>query len=360
MPGNSFGHSFRISTWGESHGGGVGVVVDGCPAGVEISVEEIQKDLARRKPGQSHITTGRQEADQVEIVSGVFEGTTLGTPIAMFVRNKDANPKDYENLKEQFRPGHADFTYEEKYGLRNWAGGGRASARETIGRVAAGAIAKKFLAMKHGIEIVACVSQVGEIAAEVDDGFSMDDVEKNIVRCPDEKKAEEMIAAIEAVQSEGDTIGGVVKCVARKVPVGLGEPVFDKLEADLAKAMMSLPATKAFEVGSGKSCLSMKGSEHNDIMEPDGNGGVQMKSNNAGGILGGISSGQDIVISLTFKPVSTLFKKQMTVNKSGEAVELHMKGRHDPCVVPRAVPIVEAMMALVLADHELRNRGAKV
>jgi len=360
MSGNSLGNNFRITTCGESHGGGVGVVIDGCPAGLKISSGDIQEELDRRRPGQNHITTSRQELDRVEILSGIFNGKTIGTPIAMLIRNKDANSDDYKNLKEQFRPGHADFTYEKKYGIRNWAGGGRASARETIGRVAAGAIAKQFLRKKCGIEIVAAVSQVGNVVAKVGDEFSRSDVEKNIVRCPDNKKAEEMISLIESIQSEGDSIGGVIRCVARNVPIGLGEPVFDKLSADLAKAMISIPAAKAFEIGSGKNCLSMKGSEHNDIFEPDGDGGIEMSSNNAGGVLGGISNGQDIVVTVTFKPVSTLFKPQMTVNKSGEAVKLQMKGRHDPCVVPRAVPVVEAMMALVLADHELRNRGAQL
>lgn len=360
MAGSSFGENFRISTWGESHGGGVGVVLDGCPAGIEIDIEEIQNELSRRRPGQSHITTGRDELDKVEILSGVFEGKTLGTPIAMLVRNKDANSSDYDVLKEQFRPGHADFTYEKKYGLRNWAGGGRASARETIGRVAAGAIAAKFLKLKHNVEIVGCVSQVADIKGNIGIDFEREDVEKNVVRCPDEENAEKMIKAIEQVKVEGDTLGGVVTCIAKGVPVGLGEPLFDKLSADLAKAMMSLPAAKAFEIGSGKECLEMKGSEHNDVFESDGNGGISTATNYAGGILGGISNGADIVVRVTFKPVSTIFKKQQTVDKEGREVELEMKGRHDPCVVPRAVPIVEAMMALVLADHELRSRGSKI
>lgn len=361
MPGNSFGQMFRISTWGESHGGGVGVVIDGCPAGVKIDLAAIQKDLTRRRPGQSHITTGRQEMDQVEILSGVFEGISTGTPIALLVRNKDANPSDYEVLKKAYRPGHADFTYDQKYGRRNWQGGGRSSARETIGRVAAGAIAKEILRKTVGVEVLSCVEQVGSIKAKVDaDDFEMTAVEQNIVRCPDQDVAAEMIKKIEEVKRAGDTIGGVVLAVAKGVPTGLGEPVFDKLSADLAKAMISLPATKAFEIGSGKDCLAMLGSEHNDVFVAGKNGETITTTNNAGGILGGISNGQPIVLRVTFKPVSTIFKPQMTMDKDGNEVELEMKGRHDPCVVPRAVPIVEAMMALVLVDHLLRQRSAQL
>jgi chorismate synthase len=359
MSGNSFGQIFRISTWGESHGGGVGVVIDGCPSGVAINLGIIQKELDRRKPGQSQITTQRDEADEVEILSGVFMGKTLGTPIAMLVRNKDAKSEDYENLKTQFRPGHADFTYEQKYGIRNYAGGGRASARETIGRVAAGAIAKEYLSQKHGVEIIAFVSQIAHLKAQIGEKLNAAQVDQNIVRCPDQAIAKEMIKLIEETAQKGDTIGGLVTAHIYGSPVGLGEPVFDKLEADLAKAMMSLPATKSFEIGSGRECLNMLGSEHNDIFESFENGILKTKTNHAGGVLGGISNGEDIVFHIAFKPVSTIFQVQETLDIHGEKQELKMKGRHDPCVVPRAVPIVEAMAALVLADHDLRNRAAK-
>jgi len=354
---SSFGHLFRISTFGESHGGAVGVVIDGCPPQLEISQEEIQAELDRRRPGQSKITTARAELDVCEIVSGVFEGRTIGTPICIVVRNQDARASDYEPFKEVYRPSHADYTYDAKYGIRNWRGGGRASARETIGRVAAGAVAKKLLRLLHNIEIVSWVSRVGRIEATVDGAtVSMADVEKNIVRCPDESVAQQMIDLISKVKANGDSIGGTVDCVARNVPPGLGEPVFDKLEADLAKAMLSLPASKAFEIGSGYEGTYLLGSEHNDLFFNPGDR-IATRTNRSGGVQGGITNGERIDIRVGFKPVATILQKQMTVNSAGEEVELMPRGRHDPCVLPRAVPMVESMMALVLVDHLMRQRA---
>jgi chorismate synthase len=354
---SSFGTVFRISTFGESHGGAVGVIVDGCPPRLAIAPEEIQRDLDRRKPGQSRLTTPRQEADQLEILSGVFEGETLGTSIGMLVRNKDARPSAYEHMRDVYRPSHADYTYEAKYGIRNWQGGGRASARETIGRVAAGAIARKLLA-GLGIEVVGWVRSVADVQAEVDPlGVTMDQVEANIARCPDAAVAERMIEAIDAARRDQDSLGGVVECVARGVPAGLGEPVFDKLEADLAKAMMSLPASKGFEIGSGFAGTRLRGSEHNDAFEPGPDGKPTTPTNRSGGVQGGISNGQPIVLRVAFKPTATISKAQQTVNRDNEAVTLEAQGRHDPCVLPRAVPMVEAMMCLVLADHHLRQRA---
>lgn len=357
MSGNSFGTLFRITTWGESHGGGVGVVIDGCPPKVEISVEDIQQELDRRRPGQSHITTPRDETDTVEILSGVFEGKTLGTPISMMVRNKDADSSKYENLKDTYRPSHSDFTYEKKYGIRNWAGGGRSSARETIGRVAAGAIAKKILQQEFGLETLSYVKQVHEIETEIDaNEVKLEDIEANIVRCPDASVAEAMIKKIEEVKQEGDTVGGVIETIVKNVPAGLGEPVFDKLEAVLAHAMLSLPAAKGFEIGSGFAGTTMTGSTHNDpFVQKDGKVGTT--TNHSGGIQGGISNGEPIIFRVAFKPVSTIFKKQETVTKAGEKHELQMQGRHDPCVLPRAVPIIEAMTNIVLLDHYLQWRG---
>lgn len=353
--GNTFGSLFRITTFGESHGGGVGVIIDGCPPRLEISPEEIQVDLDRRRPGQSKITTPRKEADQCEILSGVFEGKTLGTPIAILVRNKDARSQDYNEMAVKYRPSHADATYEAKYGIRNWQGGGRSSARETIGRVAAGAIAKKILAQFNRVEIVAYVKSIQDIDATVDtDTVTLEQVESNIVRCPDGECAEKMIERIDQMLRQKDSIGGVVECVIRNVPKGLGEPVFDKLEADLAKAMMSLPATKGFEFGSGFAGTLLTGSQHNDEYYLDETGEWRTRTNRSGGVQGGISNGEPIIMRIAFKPTATIGQEQKTVSNIGEETTLAAKGRHDPCVLPRAVPMVEAMAALVLCDHLLR------
>ena len=356
--GSSTGRLFRISTWGESHGGGIGVVVDGCPAQLPLETEDIQNELDRRRPGQSRIVTPRKEADQVEILSGVFEGLTLGTPIAMLVRNADARPSAYDEMKDKFRPSHADFTYEAKYGIRAWQGGGRASARETIGRVAAGAIARKILqAAAPGYETVAYVQRVHDLEAVADLGqLDARHVEGNIVRACDAEAAEPMIKLIEKARADGDSIGGVVECVIRHVPAGLGEPVFDKLEAELAKAMMSLPATKGFEIGSGFAGTYLTGREHNDAFYME-DGRVRTRSNRSGGIQGGISNGEDIVFRIAFKPTATIMSEQKTVDREGRETELKGRGRHDPCVLPRAVPMVEAMAHLVLVDHLLRQRA---
>jgi chorismate synthase len=356
--GNTFGHLFRITTFGESHGGGVGVVIDGCPPLLEISVDEIQFELDRRRPGQSKITTPRKEADQCEILSGIFEGKTLGTPIAILVRNKDTRSQDYDEMAVKYRPSHADATYDAKYGIRNWQGGGRSSARETIGRVAAGAIAKKILQQVAGVEIIGYVKRIKDLEATVDpETVTLEQVERTIVRCPDLDAAERMIDLIEQVRNQGDSIGGVVECVARHVPKGLGMPVFDKLEADLAKAVMSLPATKGFEIGSGFSGTLMTGSEHNDEFFTDEQGQIRTSTNRSGGVQGGISNGEAILIRIAFKPTATIRKEQKTVTREGEEVTLVGKGRHDACVLPRAVPMVEAMVALVLCDHLLRQQG---
>jgi chorismate synthase len=356
--GNTFGQLFRITTFGESHGGGIGVVIDGCPPKIDISEAEIQRDLDRRRPGQSKITTQRKEEDRCEILSGVFEGKTLGTPIALLVRNKDARPEDYAAIAKTFRPSHADFTYEAKYGIRNWQGGGRASARETIGRVAASAIARKVLRSFYPkIDIIAYVAQVHEIAAKIDRSkVKTTDVDANIVRCPDKAVAKKMISLIEKTRAEGDSLGGVIECVIRNAPAGLGEPVFDKLEADLAKAMLSLPATKGFETGSGFSATTMRGSEHNDEFEMRA-GKIRTATNFSGGIQGGISNGEEIYFRVGFKPTATIAREQRTVTASREQTKLAARGRHDPCVLPRAVPMVEAMAALVLCDHALRQRA---
>lgn len=357
---SSFGQAFRITTFGESHGGGVGVVVDGCPPRLPIALEEIQRDLDRRRPGQSPLTTPRDEADRAEILSGVFEGQTLGTPLAVLVRNTDARPSAYEPMKDVFRPSHADWTYEAKYGIRNWQGGGRASARETIGRVAAGAIARKLLATQCGIEVLAWVSRVHEIESKVDPGaVTLAQVEANAVRCPDAAAAAEMEQRIDAARRRGDSLGGVVECVARGVPPGLGAPVFDKLEAELAKALMSLPASKGFEIGSGFGGTRMTGIEHNDPFVPGADGRPHTTSNRSGGVQGGITNGEDIVLRVAFKPTATIRLAQDTVDRDGNAVTLEAQGRHDPCVLPRAVPMVEAMVLLVLADHWLRQRAVE-
>jgi len=354
---STFGQLFRIATWGESHGPAIGVVVDGCPPRVPITAEEIQVELDRRRPGQSRITTRRDEADAVAILSGVHEGVTLGSPIALLVRNADARSADYQEIRQAFRPSHADYTYQAKYGVRASAGGGRASARETIGRVASGAIARKLLAEQAQIEIVAYVKQVQDLAATVDAGkVTRKDVDTNIVRCPDAAVADQMIALIDQARSDGDSLGGVVEAVARHVPAGLGEPVFDKLHADLGKALLSIPACKGFEVGSGFAGTRLHGSEHNDLFYSD-NGRIRTRTNRSGGIQGGISNGEDIVVRAAFKPVATILREQETVDVDGNPTVLKPRGRHDPCVLPRAVPIVEAMMALVLADHFLRQRA---
>ena len=356
--GNTFGQLFRITTFGESHGGGIGVVIDGCPPKIDISEAEIQRELDRRRPGQSKITTQRKEEDRCEILSGVFEGKTLGTPIGILVRNKDARPEDYAAIAKTFRPSHADFTYEAKYGIRNWQGGGRASARETIGRVAAAAVARKILQTFYPkIDIVAYVAQIHELTAKIDKSkVKIRDVDANIVRCPDKAMAKKMISLIEKTRAEGDSLGGVIECVVRNAPAGLGEPVFDKLEADFAKAMLSLPATKGFEIGSGFSATRMRGSEHNDPFEMRG-GKVRTSTNFSGGIQGGISNGEEIYFRVAFKPTATIAREQKTVSAAKEQTNLTARGRHDPCVLPRAVPMVEAMAALVLCDHALRQRA---
>ena len=356
--GSTFGHLFRVTTFGESHGGGVGVVIDGCPPRLEISAEEIQVELDRRRPGQSKITTPRQEADRCEILSGVFEGKTLGTPIAILVRNQDARSQDYDEMALKYRPSHADATYDAKYGIRNWQGGGRSSARETIGRVAAGAIAKKILQQLANVEIVGYVKRIKHLEGAIDPNtVTLEQVESNIVRCADAECAEQMIELIEQVGRSGDSVGGVVECVARHVPKGLGEPVFDKLEADLAKAVMSLPASKGFEIGSGFAGTLLTGIEHNDEFFIDEQGETRTVTNRSGGIQGGISNGENIIVRVAFKPTATIRKEQRTVTKTGEETLLAAKGRHDPCVLPRAVPMVEARVAIVLCDHLLRQQG---
>jgi chorismate synthase len=356
MP-NTFGKLFTISTWGESHGAAVGVVIDGCPARLPLSEADIQPDLDRRKPGQSPIASPRKEGDLVELLSGVFEGRTTGAPISMLVRNKDARPGAYDEMKEKFRPSHADFTYLAKYGLRDHRGGGRSSARETVGRVAAGAVARKILALAGPVEVRAYVTRVHDIAlpAGADVDFpTLAQVDATPVRCPDPATAAAMIRRVEEARSQGDSVGGIVRCRIRGVPAGLGEPVFDRLEADLAKAMLSLPATKGFEIGSGFAGTLLMGSEHNDAYVPKA-GRIGTETNRSGGIQGGISDGEEIFFNVGFKPTATIMKPQKTVDLAGQPTELSGKGRHDPCVVYRAVPIVEAMAALVLVDHWMRN-----
>ena len=354
---NSFGHLFRITTWGESHGGGVGVVVDGCPPRLSLSEADIQPDLDRRRPGQSRIVTPRKETDTVQILSGTFEGKTLGTPISLWVKNEDARPEAYSEMATKFRPSHADYTYFAKFGIRAWPGGGRTSARETIGRVAAGAIAKKILRERHGVEVLAYVKQVQNIVATVDpEKVKARDIESNIVRCPDPRKAQRMIQLIERMRKAGDSVGGIVEGVARGMTPGWGEPVFDRLEADLAKAMMSLPASKGFEIGSGFGCIRLTGREHNDLFRMKA-GKVRTLTNRSGGIQGGISNGEPIYFRVAFKPVATVMHEQPTVDVDLHNTTIKGRGRHDPCVLPRAVPMVEAMMALVLVDHALRHKA---
>ena len=354
MAGNTFGKSFTLTTFGESHGPALGGVIDGCPAGVPVDINTIQKDLDRRRPGQSAIVTQRKEPDTVEIYSGVFEGKSTGTPIGFVIHNTNQKSKDYTHIKDSYRPSHADYVYDQKYGFRDYRGGGRSSARETAARVVAGSIAKQLIAP---IEIQAFVSKVGELSlpnpAAISD-FSY--IEQNPVRCPDAEMAAEMETYIKQVRKDGDTVGGVVTCIAKNVPVGLGEPVFDKLHAVLGQAMLSINAVKGFEYGSGFAGASLRGSAHNDLYNKDGS----TKTNNSGGVQGGISNGMDIYFNVAFKPVATIMQSQETIDNKGETVTMEGKGRHDPCVVPRAVPIVEAMTALVLADFTLRNRNSKL
>lgn len=355
--GNTFGQLFRITTWGESHGGGVGVVVDGCPPRIKLSEADIQPELDRRRPGQSSIVTPRKEADTVQILSGTFEGKTLGTPISMWVKNTDARPEAYSEMATKFRPSHADYTYFAKFGIRAWPGGGRTSARETIGRVAAGAIAKKILREQFGVEVLAYVTQVQSIVANVDlTRVQLAEIESNLIRCPDPKAAKRMIQLVEKVRRQGDSVGGVIEGVARGVPPGWGEPVFDRLEADLAKAMLSLPATKGFEIGSGFQGTLLTGRQHNDPFRMKG-GKVHTPTNRSGGIQGGISNGEPIYFRVAFKPVATIMHEQHTVSTEFKNTTLRGRGRHDPCVLPRAVPMVEAMSALVLVDHALRHKA---
>jgi len=355
MAGNSFGQLFRITTWGESHGKGIGVVIDGCPAGLPLNERDIQKELERRRTGQSKVTTTRREPDQIRIMSGVFAGKTTGTPISLLVENEDADSSKYDLIKDLYRPGHADFTYDMKYGFRDHRGGGRSSARETVGRVAAGAIAKKILA-KHKVKVFAYTKQIGDLIAKKMD---YSEIEKNIVRCPDKKIAEKMVSAILRVRKQGDSLGGIIEVVAQGVPAGWGEPVFDRLDADLAKALMCLPAVKGVEVGIGFEAARLKGSQCNDIFISKGKK-IITKTNNAGGILGGISNGNDIVLRMVVKPTSSINKVQDTVTTTGKKAKIRVEGRHDPCVAPRAVPMAETMVALVLVDHLLRNQTARM
>ena len=354
--GNSFGSLFRISSWGESHGGGIGVVVDGCPPQLPLSLDDIQPALDRRRPGQSKLTTPRDESDLIEILSGVFEGKTLGTPIAMLVRNKDARPQAYDEMKVKFRPSHADFTYQTKYGFRNHEGGGRSSARETLARVAAGAIAQKILDY-DGVQISTYVERIHNIQApELSKIPTLDEIESSPTRCPDTETASKMEECILAAKKDGDSVGGSIICRINGLPVGWGSPVFDRLEADLAKAMLSLPATKGFEVGSGFAGTFLKGSEHNDAFEIREDQ-VRTKSNRSGGVQGGISNGEELYFRIAFKPTATVLQLQDTVDDQGNETELMGRGRHDPCVLPRAVPIVEAMSALVLIDQRMRHHA---
>jgi chorismate synthase len=357
---STYGKLFKISTFGESHGPGIGVVIDGCPAGLPVDTEFIQHELDRRKPGQSRITTQRREADEFEVLSGLFEGQTQGTPIALLIRNTDQRSKDYGHIAEQFRPSHADYTYQTKYGSRDYRGGGRSSARETAARVAAGAIAKLLL-QQQGVQIIAYVSQVGKLKLEKPYAeLNLALVEENAVRCPDPDMAQQMFQYIDETRKRGDSIGGVVDCVVTGAPTGWGEPVFDKLHAELGKAMLSINAVKGFEYGSGFAGAELFGSEHNDEFYTDAEGRVRTKTNHSGGIQGGISNGETIYFRKAFKPVATIMQDQDSVDVHGKPVTVSGKGRHDPCVVPRAVPIVEAMAALVLADMYLRNRVARV
>ncbi len=356
MPGNSFGQTFRITTFGESHGPAIGVTIDGCPPGLAFDLDFVQKELNRRRPGQSAIVTQRQETDQVEMLSGVFEGKTTGMPIALLIRNEDAKSKDYAHIADKFRPSHADFTYQEKYGHRDYRGGGRSSARETAARVAAGAVAKLVL-QNLGVKITAWVSRVGDLVLAKDwRELDFSQIEATPVRCPDLPIAQQMEDLIKEIRKDGDTIGGVVSCVIENCPIGLGEPVFDRLHADLGKAMLSINACKGFEYGSGFAGVSMRGSQHNDPFFND-QGQIRTRTNHSGGIQGGISNGMPIDFRVAFKPVATIVMSQESINEAGESVQVEGRGRHDPCVLPRAVPIVEAMAALVVVDHFLRSKS---
>jgi chorismate synthase len=357
--GNTFGHLFRVTTWGESHGAAIGAVVDGCPARLPLDEADIQPDLDRRRPGQSLLTSQRKESDTVRILSGVFGGLTLGTPIALEVANEDMRPGDYREMQEKYRPSHADYTYDAKYGIRDWRGGGRTSARETAGRVAAGAIARKLLRVRWGVEVIAWVAKVGRLSADCDvERVTREAVDRTPIRCPDPAVAERMMAAVEAARREGNSLGGAVVCAARGCPPGWGEPVFDRLEADLAKAMLSLPASKGFEVGSGFAGTDLTGREHNDEFYMEGER-VRTRTNRSGGVQGGISNGETIYFRVAFKPTATIMSPQPTVDVRHEETVLQARGRHDPCVLPRAVPMVEAMTALVLADHALRQEAVR-
>ncbi len=357
--GNTFGQFFKITTFGESHGPAIGVVIDGCPAGLKIDEQQITEDLRRRRPGQSRITTQRQESDIPEILSGIFEGYSTGSPIGIIIRNSDQRSKDYSHISEKFRPSHADYTYQAKYGLRDYRGGGRSSARETAARVAAGSIAKQFLSVK-GIKVLSYVSQVGPVKVEKNyTELNLDKVEENIVRCPDPQIAEQMIEFIDRTRKNQDTVGGIITGIIKGVPAGIGEPVFDKLHADLGKAMLSINAVKGFDIGSGFEGINMFGSDHNDIFYKEGEE-IKTKTNYSGGVQGGISNGQDIYFRVAFKPVATIMKDQESIDIHGDKTIVKGKGRHDPCVVPRAVPIVEAMAAIVVADHVLLNATASM
>ena len=357
MSGNTFGVMFKITTCGESHGDGIGVIIDGCPAGLPITKHEIQIQLNRRKPGQSNITTSRVEDDHIEILSGIFEGITTGTPILLFARNNNQRTTDYNHLKNVFRPSHSDFAYYKKYSHYDYRGGGRSSARETIARVAAGAIAKKYLSLYYGISIISYVQQVGNIKLDLDyKHITENDIESNYIRCPDAYTANKMIELINNVKSNGDSVGGVIKGVIRNLPIGLGEPIFDKLSADLGKAMLSINAVKGFDIGSGFDGSCMLGSENNDAIQNDGDK-VKFLTNNSGGINGGISNGDDVHFRVAFKPVSSILKKQNTINHDLDNVDISILGRHDPCVLPRAVPIVDAMSSIVILDHLLRFKS---
>ena len=354
---NTFGQLFRVTTWGESHGAAIGAVVDGCPSLLELSEADIQPELDRRAPGQSALVTQRKESDTVRILSGVFEGRTLGTPISLSIPNADMRPGDYDEMREKYRPSHADYTYDAKYGTRDWRGGGRTSARETAGRVAAGAIARKLLRVRYGVEIVAWVAKVGTISVECDvERVTREEVERTPIRCPEPEAAARMIAAVEAARKAGNSLGGVVTCAARGCPPGWGEPVFDRLEADLAKAMLSLPASKGFELGSGFAGTDLTGQEHNDEFYMEGDR-VRTRTNRSGGVQGGITNGETVYFRVAFKPTATVMREQRTVSRHHEDTTIQGRGRHDPCVLPRAVPIVEAMAALVLADHALRHEA---
>jgi chorismate synthase len=357
--GNTWGRLFRVTTWGESHGAAIGAVIDGCPPRLPLSEADIQPDLDRRAPGQSALVTQRKESDTVKILSGVFDGQTLGTPISLLIPNEDMRPGDYREVQEKYRPSHADYTYDAKYGVRDWRGGGRTSARETAGRVGAGAIARKLLAERWHVTVVAWVSKVSSLAIECDvEKVTREQVDATPIRCPDLAAAEKMIAAVEAARKDGDSLGGVVTCAVRGCPVGWGEPVFDRLEADLAKAVLSLPASKGFEIGSGFAGTDLTGLEHNDEYYMEA-GRVRTRTNRSGGIQGGISDGETIYFRVAFKPTATILHEQQTVNIYHEETTIHGRGRHDPCVLPRAVPMVEAMAALVLADHALRHDAVK-